>query len=84
MGQFMDSTKSKTDIKQFEPLTVMGIFWMTFGGIVLVATFFISDNSHVPLVMLRITNIVAGAIILIAGITCLFKARTKRKKAAES
>lgn len=80
----MENTEPTTKIKQFEPLNVMGIFWLSFGIFVLFATFFIKGNPQVPLVMSRVTNISAGVIIVTAGIICLLKARAKRKNRTAS
>jgi hypothetical protein len=63
----------------FDPLKVMGVFWLIFGVIVLFATFFIKATPRVPLVPSVITNIIAGSLLTIAGVVCLLKAKHNAK-----
>ena len=63
----------------FDPLKIMGIFWLIFGIIVLFATFFIKATPRVPLIPSVITNILAGSVLVIAGVVCLWKAKHNKK-----
>ena len=60
---------------QFNPLTVMGVFWFSFGVIVLFATIFIKETPYVPMIASVITNLLAGSILFGAGLLCLWKAK---------
>lgn len=64
----------------FDPLKIMGIFWLIFGIIVLFATFFIKATERVPIVPSVVTNVVAGSVLSLAGIVCLWKARLNKKE----
>ncbi len=65
--------------QEFEPLQMMGIFWLVFGIIVLASSFFIEATPQVPLVRGVVTNIIAGLLLLGAGVFCIVKARIKKK-----
>jgi hypothetical protein len=76
----MNSDKQTLETaKQFEPLQIMGIFWLVFGIIVLASTFFVEATPRVPLVRGVVTNIIAGLLLLGAGVLCIVKARIKKK-----
>ena len=76
----MNSDKQTLEPAQkFEPLQMMGIFWLVFGIIVLVASFFVEATPQVPLVRGVVTNIIAGLLLLGAGVFCIVKARIKKK-----
>jgi hypothetical protein len=64
--------------KKFEPLQIMGIFWLVFGIIVLASTFFIKATPQVPLVRGVVTNVIAALLLLGAGVLCIVRARIKR------
>lgn len=66
--------------REFEPLQIMGLFWIVFGVIVLVATFFVKETPQVPLVRGTTTNIIAGLLLLGAGGLSLFKGRARKRK----
>lgn len=73
------------DKKPFKPFTVLGVFWFAFGLVVLVATFFVRGTPRVPQIHGIITNLIAAAILLGAGIGSLLKGRADaRKKGSES
>lgn len=65
---------------KFEPLEIMGIFWLAFGMIVLGSTFFVKATPQVPLARGMVTNIIAGLLLLGAGLFSVMKARFKRRK----
>jgi len=67
--------------KKFEPLQIMGIFWLAFGIIVLGATFFIKATPQVPLIRGVVTNVIAALLLLGAGAGCILKARIRRPRA---
>jgi uncharacterized membrane protein HdeD (DUF308 family) len=69
--------------KKFEPLEIMGIFWLVFGIVILVSTFFVKATPQVPLVRGIVTNIIAGLLLLGAGIFSIVKARVNRRKTGE-
>lgn len=68
--------------KAFEPLQIMGTFWAAFGVVVLVASFFVKATPQVPLVRGVATNIIAGTLLLGAGIFCIVKGRAKKGEKA--
>ncbi|NIM14166.1 MAG: hypothetical protein GTO45_19140 [Candidatus Aminicenantes bacterium] len=70
--------------KKFEPLEIMGIFWLVFGIIVLVSTFFVEATEQVPLVRGRVTNIIAGVLLLGAGIFSIVKAGINKRKSEKN
>jgi hypothetical protein len=70
--------------KKFEPLEIMGIFWLGFGILVLVSTFFVEATAQVPLVRGRVTNIIAGLLLLGAGIFSIVKAGINKRKSETS
>jgi len=81
----MYSTKQTQETKKdFEPLEIMGIFWLFFGIIVLLSTFFVKSTPDVPLIRGIVTNIIAALLLLAAGIFSILKGkankRQKRKK----
>ena len=65
--------------KKFEPLQIMGIFWLVFGIIVLASTFFVEATPRVPLVRGVVTNVIAALLLLGAGVLCIVRARIKRR-----
>ena len=66
--------------KEFEPLLIMGIFWFVFGIIILISTLFVKATPQVPLVRGVITNIIAGLLLLGAGVGSILKGRANRKR----
>ena len=77
----MNSDQQNTEPeKKFEPLQIMGIFWLVFGIIVLASTFFIEATPQVPLVRGVVTNVIAALLLLGAGVVCIVRARIKKKK----
>jgi len=69
--------------KKFEPLEIMGIFWLVFGIVVLVSTFFVKATPQVPLVRGIVTNMIAGLLLLGAGIFSIVKAKVNKRKAGK-
>jgi len=46
----MPTNDKQSGSKQtFEPLEIMGVFWLFFGIVVLLATFFVKGTDNVPL-----------------------------------
>jgi len=71
--------------KEFEPLEIMGVFWIFFGIVVLLATIFVKGTENVPLIRGIVTNIIAGLLLLSAGVFSFLKGRAnKRRKKKES
>jgi len=66
--------------KKFEPLKIMGVFWLVFGVIVLVSTFFVKGTPQVPLIRGVVTNIIAGLLLLGAGILSILKGRANKRR----
>jgi prolipoprotein diacylglyceryltransferase len=66
--------------KKFEPLEIMGIFWLVFGIVVLVSTFFVEATPQVPLVRGVVTNMIAGLLLVGAGIFSIVKAKVNKRK----
>jgi hypothetical protein len=78
------NTQNREPKKTFEPLEIMGVFWIFFGGIVLLATLFVKGTENVPLVRGVVTNIIAGLLLLAAGVFSFLKGRSnKRRKSRE-
>ena len=69
-------------VREFQPLEIMGLFWIFFGSVVLVATFFVQATERVPVLHGRITNLIAGGILLAAGLMAFFRGRRRRKTRA--
>lgn len=63
----------------FEPLEIMGVFWLFFGIVVLLATFFVKGTENVPLMRGIVTNIIAAALLLAAGIFSILKGRASKR-----
>lgn len=78
-----ENKKAIESERKFEPLEIMGIFWLVFGLIVLVSTFFVEAAPRVPLVRGVVTNIVAGLLLLGAGLFSVVKARHNRRRQKE-
>ena len=74
-----DETKTES-AKAFEPLEIMGVFWVVFGVVVLAATFFVKATPQVPLIRGVVTNIVGGMLLLGAGIFSVTKGRARKRK----
>ena len=77
----MSSNDKQSGAKQtFEPLEIMGWFWLFFGIMVLLATFFVKATENVPLVRGIVTNIIAGALLLSAGVFSVLKGRALKRR----
>jgi hypothetical protein len=74
-------TEQKTE---FEPLEIMGFFWLFFGIVVLLATFFVKGTENVPLMRGIVTNILAAILLLAAGLISLLKGRTNKRRKRKS
>ncbi len=66
--------------KEFEPLEIMGLFWLFFGIVVLLATFFVKGTENVPLMRGIVTNILAAILLLAAGLFSLLKGRANKRR----
>jgi hypothetical protein len=76
----LKSRKSKEESeREFQPLEIMGVFWVFFGTVVLAATFFVEATERVPALHGRITNLIAGGILLGAGVLAYLRGRRRRK-----
>lgn len=64
----------------FEPLEIMGVFWLFFGVVVLLATFFVKGTENVPLMRGIVTNILASVLLLAAGIFSILKGRSNKRR----
>ena len=72
----MDNSESmESKAKSFQPLSVMGIFWMAFGVIVLFSSFFVRETARVPLIRGLLTNMIAGILLVAAGLFSWIRAR---------
>lgn len=77
----MSSNDKQSEPKQvFEPLEIMGVFWLFFGVVVLVGTLFVKRTENVPLVRGVITNIIASVLLLAAGIFSILKGRSNKRR----
>ena len=81
-GGNMESNNNKQEVKKvFEPLEIMGFFWLFFGIIVLIATFFVKETPNVPVIRGTVTNIIAAFLLLSAGIFSIIKGKANKRKA---
>ncbi|UCE40646.1 MAG: hypothetical protein JSV17_14530 [Candidatus Aminicenantes bacterium] len=77
----MSSNDKQSGSKQaFEPLEIMGVFWLFFGIVVLLATFFVKGTENVPLMRGIVTNIIAAALLLAAGIFSILKGKANKRR----
>ena len=77
----MTTNDNKTEKEQtFEPLEIMGVFWLFFGIVVLLATFFVKGTENVPLMRGIVTNIIAAGLLLAAGIFSILKGRSNKRR----
>jgi hypothetical protein len=74
---FGESMETK---RTFEPMTIMGTFWMVFGVIVLLATFFVESTPRVPALRGIVTNLVAGGLLFIAGVIAFVRGRGQKRR----
>lgn len=75
-------SKEQTTVskRKFEPLEIMGLFWLVFGFIVLISTFFVKATPKVPLIRGVVTNIIAGLLLLGAGVLSILKGRANKRR----
>ncbi|MGD8726113.1 MAG: hypothetical protein PVH40_00640 [Gemmatimonadales bacterium] len=66
--------------KTFEPLKILGVFWSLFGVVILFATLFVRETPQVPLVRGIVTNLIAGALLLGAGVGSYLLGRARSRK----
>ncbi|MFA5031770.1 MAG: hypothetical protein WC614_02020 [bacterium] len=57
--------------QQFTPLQIMGVFWTTFGIVVMITAY--APATRVG----KITDLLSGGILLIIGIIALLKGKVK-------
>jgi len=77
----MTSNDNRPEQKQtFEPLEIMGFFWLFFGAVVLLATFFVKGTENVPLLRGIVTNIIAAGLLLAAGIFSILRGRANKRR----
>jgi predicted metal-binding membrane protein len=81
MEDRMSSNNQQSEQKQtFEPLEIMGVFWLFFGLVVLFATFFVKGTENVPLMRGIVTNIIAAVLLLAAGIFSILKGKANKRR----
>ena len=77
----MTSDDNRQEQKQtFEPLEIMGFFWLFFGIVVLLATIFVKETENVPLLRGIVTNILAAVLLLAAGLFSILKGRANKRR----
>jgi len=77
----MTSSDNQSKEKQtFEPLEIMGFFWLFFGIVVLLATFFVKGTENVPLMRGIVTNVIAAGLLLAAGGFSILKGRANKRR----
>ncbi len=77
----MISNDKQSGSKQtFEPLEIMGLFWLFFGIVILLATFFVKGTENVPLLRGIVTNIFSAVLLLAAGIFSILKGRANKRR----
>ncbi|MEE4310753.1 MAG: hypothetical protein V2J62_02690 [candidate division KSB1 bacterium] len=81
----MKKDESKKDGSfDFQPLELMGYFWLVFGVIVLLATVFVGESSLVPKARGVMTNILAGLVLFLTGLFSVIRGRSNKKKQIET
>jgi hypothetical protein len=70
--------KTETKMKDFQPLNIIGVFWLFFGVLVLFSTFFIKETSYIPLDIAILTNVLVGLTLFTLGFISLYRARKKK------
>lgn len=76
----VSNEQTEEEKRTFEPLEIMGVFWLVFGIIILIATVFVKSTPQVPLMRGLVTNIIAGLLLLGAGVLSILKAKAKKRK----
>ncbi|MFQ6070200.1 MAG: hypothetical protein ACE5LC_06720 [Candidatus Aminicenantales bacterium] len=76
------SSKEPLPKKEFEPLEIMGVFWVFLGTIVLFSTLFIKATPNVPLIRGVVTNIIAALLLLGIGLASILRGRARKKRTA--
>lgn len=61
-------------VREFEPLQAIGIFWTSFGVLILIGILFSKTQIG------RMTNGICGGILLAVGLFCYIKGRINKKK----
>ena len=75
----MTSENKKANTKiSFQPLELMGYFWLAFGIVVLFASFFVKETPRVPYLRGVMTNICAGLFLFISGVFSILKGRRNK------
>ncbi len=80
MAAMTMNPKQSEQKKDFEPLEIMGLFWLFFGIVVLLATFFVKGTENVPEIRGIVTNILAAILLLAAGVFSLLKGRANKRR----
>ncbi len=68
--------------KGFNPLQMIGFFWLFFGGVTLAATFFIEATPRVPLSHGIVINVAAATVLIITGGLCVWRAKRTAQRNA--
>ncbi len=77
----MVSSSTNNDIKKtFEPLQILGVFWILFGIVVLCATFFVQETPQVPAIRGIVTNLIAGGLLLAVGLGSYLKGKSNQRR----
>lgn len=72
------TAKSESNRKTYQPLQVMGYFWLVLGAVVLIGSFFIKETPYVPQMHGVVTNIIAGSILVFIGLMSVLCGREKK------
>lgn len=64
--------------EQFEPLQAIGLFWIFFGILILIAVLFTETGIG------KITNLICGGILLLVGLACFFRGKAKKNRRLEN
>lgn len=75
-----EDNKAPETHPEFEPLQILGWFWIGFGLIILVGTFFIEGSDLVPRSHGVLTNLVASSVILGVGLWSLRRGRRNARR----
>lgn len=75
----MTEEQKDSSNREFNPLAIMGLFWLVMGLFVWVAVFFVEASEYVSKTRGIMTNIAAGSILTLIGLLCIYRGRHKKK-----
>jgi len=74
----MIEDQEDTPRRELKPLSILGLFWFVMGLFVYIAAFFVEASEYVSRTRGIVTNIVAGSVLTLIGLLCLYRGRKHR------